>query len=245
MVKYFCVFIITIATSCATIYQPKKAIYYDYRVNRAFAADSGILTMLTTYSDSINKTMNLVIAQATETLEKKQPNGSLGLILVDAMRQTATAKYGVNVDAAFVNNGGIRIPTVAKGNITVGKVYEIMPFDNLIIIQNIKGNIFNDFIQLMAKRGGWPSSGITYTLAKGKATNIMVGDIPLDMDKTYVIANSDYIANGGDDADMLRPLPQQNNNILMREAFLEYFKNKNAKGEKISPPQDSDRVKSL
>jgi 2',3'-cyclic-nucleotide 2'-phosphodiesterase (5'-nucleotidase family) len=188
--------------------------------------------------------MNFIIAESTETLEKKQPNGSLGLVLVDALREGAALNYNVAVDAAFINNGGIRIPTLAKGNITVGKVFEIMPFDNLVVIQKIKGKILKDFINLVSKNGGWPVSGLTFTVTNGKASNIIIGDKPIEDDIVYTIANSDYIANGGDDADMLRSIPQLNKNVLMRDVFLAYFRNKTKLGEKISAPTNM-RIKNL
>ncbi len=230
--------------SCSNLYQPQKVVYEDYRINNSGVSDTTVLNILKPYSDSINKTMNFVIAESTEVLEKKQPNGSLGLVLVDALREGAILNYNMPVDAAFINNGGIRIPTLAKGAITVGKVYEIMPFDNLIVLQKIKGIILKDFLNLVSKNGGWPVSGITFNITNGKANNIMIGDNPIEDEKVYTIANSDYIANGGDDADMLRAIPQINKNILMREVFLAYFRNKTKKGEKITPPTNK-RIKNL
>jgi 2',3'-cyclic-nucleotide 2'-phosphodiesterase (5'-nucleotidase family) len=231
--------------ACNTIYQPQKATYYDYRVSPQKKQDEAVLTILKPYSDSINKTMNLIIAEAAETLEKKQPNGSLGLVLVDAVKEMAAFKYNTNVDAAFMNNGGIRIPTVPKGNITVGKVYEIMPFDNLIVLQKVNGKIFKEFLNLIAKRGGWPVSGVTFTITNGAANNILVDGLALDENKIYTLANSDYIANGGDDCEMLKVLPQLNQNVLMRDVFIEFFKMQTQKGIKIAAPSLSNRIKLL
>jgi 2',3'-cyclic-nucleotide 2'-phosphodiesterase (5'-nucleotidase family) len=239
---FFLVFVFLV--SCSTIYQPQKVSFEDYKINNSVVGDANVLQMLQPYSDSINKTMNFVIAESTQVLEKKQPNGSLGLVLVDALKEGAALYYNVPVDAAFINNGGIRIPTLAKGNITVGKVFEIMPFDNLVVLQKIKGSILKDFVNLVSKNGGWPVSGISFTISGGKASNIMIGDMPIDDDKVYTIANSDYIANGGDDADMLRAIPQINKNVLMRDVFLAYFKNKTILGEKITAPTNQ-RIKNL
>lgn len=228
--------LILVLATCGGIYMPKQAQYYDYRINEQQKTDTTITVLLKKYSDSINKTMNFVIATASETLVKKQPNGSLGLVVVNAMREGAAKAFNTTVDAAFVNNGGIRIPSLAKGNITVGKVYEIMPFDNLIVLQKLTGEVLNQFIQLTAKRGGWPMSGITYNLLNGKAINIMVGGKALNLVNTYTIANSDYIANGGDDAEMLRNIPQLNNNILIRNVLLDYFKKTTLDGNTVDAP---------
>jgi 2',3'-cyclic-nucleotide 2'-phosphodiesterase (5'-nucleotidase family) len=243
---FFVVVTILVISSCATVYQSKKVTYHDYRINNAnLPADSNLVRLVASYGDSINKIMNVVVAENSQTLEKKQPNGSLGLVLVDAIREMATIKYNVTVDAAFINNGGIRIPTVQKGAITVGKVFEIMPFDNLVVVQKINGKTLKAFLNLIARKGGWPVSGVSFTITNGVANNVVINKQPIDEDAIYNIANSDYIANGGDDAEMLRKLPQLNKNILMRDLFLDYFKAKTSKGEKIVAPTDNDRIKLL
>lgn len=56
----------------------------------------------------------------------------------------------------------------------------------------------------------------------------------LDPTAEYTIANSDYIANGGDDVVMLKPIPQQNIGYLMRDALIEYVSDVTAKGKHIT-----------
>jgi 2',3'-cyclic-nucleotide 2'-phosphodiesterase (5'-nucleotidase family) len=243
---FFWMPLVLLVSSCATIYQPKKVIYHDYRINnKTTPADTVVLNLVSSYGDSIHKIMNVVVAENAQTLEKKQPNGSLGLVLVDAIREMATLKYEVTVDAAFINNGGIRIPAVQKGAISVGKVFEIMPFDNLVILQKLNGKTLKEFLNLIARKGGWPVSGVSFTITNGVANNILISNKPIEDNTIYTIANSDYIANGGDDAEMLKKLPQINRNILMRDLFLDFFKSKTKKGEKVMAPTDTDRIKLL
>ena len=75
--------------------------------------------------------MNTVIGFSTIGLTKKLPESGLGNLIADAMKEMAQKKYATKVDAAFVNYGGIR-SYIPKGEITIGKIFEIMPFDNLI-----------------------------------------------------------------------------------------------------------------
>jgi 2',3'-cyclic-nucleotide 2'-phosphodiesterase (5'-nucleotidase family) len=63
---------------------------------------------------------------------------------------------------------------------------------------------------------------------------VQVGGQPLDPEKLYTIANSDFIANGGDNADMLRPVPQITNGYLMRDAIIDYIAWLNSQGKKIT-----------
>lgn len=196
--------------------------------------DSAVLAMLKPYADNINATMNTVIGDVETILEKKQPEGTLNNFVADAMLYMAAKKYNQQVDAAFVNFGGLRIGNVAKGSITNGKVFELMPFDNTIVLQAVKGSTFQQFLDLVAGRGGWPCAGITMQIKDKKAINITIGGKPLDVNATYWIANNDYVANGGDECDMLKVLPQLNKGYLCRDAIIEYIQEQTKQGKKIT-----------
>jgi 2',3'-cyclic-nucleotide 2'-phosphodiesterase (5'-nucleotidase family) len=239
----YSVLLILIA-SCGSIYQPQKITYYDYRISQYRNTDSTFIQLLKPYSDSVNKTMYNVIGDLITPLEKKQPNGSMGMVFVDAQREMAALKYHKKVDAAFINNGGLRVPSISAGKLTVGKIYEVMPFDNLLILQTVDGKVLQEFLDLIARKGGWPVSGVTFNIVNGKAANVKIGNEPLDVAKKYTIANSDYIANGGDDCEMLKKVPQENNYILLRDVFIEYFKMQTAKGIKIEAPEE-ERIKKM
>ena len=106
------------------------------------------------YND--NKELNRSIAEATESI-----NGydELGSLMTDAV--TAT----LNTDFAFQNNGGIRIPSILKGNITLKDVYKLDPFGNQVVtykmnLNEIKSLIVNSFNR--NKEIDLQVSGMTY-----------------------------------------------------------------------------------
>ena len=45
----------------------------------------------------------------------------------------------LTADVGIVNNGGIRLSPVPAGNITVGTIFNLMPFDNAINTVNMTG----------------------------------------------------------------------------------------------------------
>jgi 2',3'-cyclic-nucleotide 2'-phosphodiesterase (5'-nucleotidase family) len=177
--------------------------------------------------------MNDVVGIAGMTLEKKSPEGTLGNFMPDAYYTMAKIKFGKPVDVAFMNFGGIRLTQLAAGNVTKGKIFELMPFDNLLILQQLKGSVLQQLLDLIAARGGWPVAGMTMQIKDKKAVNVMIGGKPLDPGATYITANSDFIANGGDNADMLRNIPQDNIGYLMRDALFDYIKLLKAQGKNI------------
>jgi 2',3'-cyclic-nucleotide 2'-phosphodiesterase (5'-nucleotidase family) len=226
--------IVTVLCFCATsVWTQKLTVAYgNYSIKSGIVADSSIIKLLATYKDSINKTMNTVIGFSTEGLTKKQPESGLGNFMTDAMRLMSEKQFKKHVHAAFVNYGGVR-SYLPKGDITVGKMFELMPFENVVVLQDVKGDSLQSYLNAIAERNGWPISGITFGIKDRKAINIMVEGKPLDTAATYTIANSDYIANGGDDIKMLKPFPQNNIGYLLRDALIAYAQYLTEKGQSI------------
>jgi 2',3'-cyclic-nucleotide 2'-phosphodiesterase (5'-nucleotidase family) len=220
--------------SCHTSYQASSLQYKTYRVNDKEKTDPSLLSLLKPYSDSVNKSMNDVVGVADITLEKKQPECTLGNFMADAFFAMAQEKYNVKPDAAFMNYGGIRLNQLPAGNVTRGKIFELMPFDNLLVIQKLKGDVLQQFLDLTAAKGGVPVAGITMQIKEKKAVNVLIGGKPIDPNATYTTVNSDFVANGGDNADMLRTVPQITNGYLMRDALFDYITKLKAQGKNIN-----------
>lgn len=226
--------IICLLAACKTTYQPTSVQYKDYRIAQQQPANNELTAMLQPYADSVNKNMNDVIAIAAVELEKKQPEGTLGNVLADAMLYEAREKFNAPVDAAFINYGGIRLTSLAAGNITRGKIFEMSPFDNMIVLQKINGHILQQFLNIVASRGGWPCAGIQFKIKNKLAIDIVIAGRPFSETDTYTIAQVDYIANGADDCTLLKTIPQQNKGYLLREAIVEYFAKQHKENKTIS-----------
>lgn len=232
---FFAGFLITsLIFSCTLSYQAQKVQYNDYRIAAGAKQDSSMLVMLKPYSDSLAKSMYEIVAVTETALEKKQPEGTLGNFLADAMLAMAEKNFAAHVDAAFINFGGIRLPSIPSGDITRGKVFELSPFDNILVIQKVNGKVLQEFLDHIAKKGGWPCSGITMQIKDKKAINVTIGGAPLNGTAVYTIANNDYVANGGDDCTMLKSIPQISNGYIFRDAIFDYLAELKKQGKKIS-----------
>jgi 2',3'-cyclic-nucleotide 2'-phosphodiesterase (5'-nucleotidase family) len=209
--------------NCNPVYQASSVKYKGYQVMN-MRTDSSVQNFLVPYKDSMTAGMSVVLAMLETDLEKSQPECTLGNFMADAMFTMAEKKYGITPDAAFMNFGGIRLPSLKAGTITKGKMYELFPFDNILLLVKIKGDVLQQFLDHISGRGGWPVAGMTMQIQNKKAVNVLIGGKALDAAKEYIIAIGDYTANGGDDAAMLRGLPQINNGYLMRDALIDYVK---------------------
>jgi 2',3'-cyclic-nucleotide 2'-phosphodiesterase (5'-nucleotidase family) len=216
--------ILSVLISCRTTYQPAKVTYLSKDIVRQTARiDSTMLALLEPFKDSLDTKMSKIVVMLGNDLEKKQPQGTLGDMIADAMRMQAEKVYGKKVDVALMNSGGIRLPSVQTGIFTLGKLYEVHPFDNRLLIMSLSGDILQQLLDLTASRGGWPVSGMSMVIRDKKATDIMIQGAPLEKNRYYVVALSDYVAGGGDDAYMLKGLPLEDKNYLLRNAIGDYL----------------------
>lgn len=208
---------------CKTPNVPLSLSYTNYKIASSKNTDTAIVNLLQPYSGDVSRMMKRVIGFSNTTMYKKQPESVLGNFMADCIRRMAEIKYQTPVDIGFMNQGGIR-SEINKGNITLGNIYELMPFDNLVVIQQVKGDVLEKFIQRIAADGGWPiSKNSSFKIQTKKAQSILINGKPLDVNATYTVANTDYIANGGSNAEMLKGIPMQNRGYLLRDALVDYM----------------------
>ena len=197
------------------------------------AIDSTMESEIAPYRDELQQSMGGLIVEASVDLPKAKPESLLGNLLADATLEMAIQYSTKPVDVGIINYGGIRVPSISKGPVSLGNVYEVMPFDNYLVVLELKGEQLRDVFNLIAQGGGWPISGAQFVIKDEKAASIKVGEANLDLNKTYRVAISDYLANGGDHLDLLKGLPQENTNVLLRDAFIAYFQQIHAQGKKL------------
>ena len=218
---------------CSTYYQTSAVQYVNYKIEKG-RQDSVLVKLVQPYSDSVHVQMNKVIAVAGITLDRKQPEGTLGNLVADAILIEGKKKFNTHIDASVMNIGGIRLNTLAAGDITLGKIFEIAPFDNTLVILDVPSNILQELADHISSLGGWPVSGLSWQISNKKAIDLKIQDKPIEPGKVYKILTNDYVANGGDYCEMLRPLPVKTNGYLLRDALIKYLIDLNKAGKKIT-----------
>ena len=166
----------------------KKAIVLNVNAVRREKAE--IKKMVTEFNDA--PSLNEAIAIAKTRFENPE---ELGCMLTDAIREVSEA------DFAFQNTGGIRVPSLKKGPITVKDVYSIDPFNNEIVVFQMTGQQLKRFVtNTYKKNGGYPSyvSGMTYKVEDdGKHINVFLTPDhgTFGKDKIYKVAMNSYMAS--------------------------------------------------
>jgi len=210
----------------------------------AALADKNYENYLLPVKQKIDEKMNVVIGQAAETMRGHAPESLLSNFSADVYKKAASNFLGNNVDIAIVNLGGLRT-VVNEGNITIGKVFELMPFENELVIVWIKGDKLRDLVNYFAGMGGEGVSGLKMEIMEGKAHNVEIGGKPLDTNKLYSIATNDYLAAGNDKmVQLAQNVKRINTGIKVRDMLLDYIKTETKNGNKIQSKLDG-RIKTI
>lgn len=221
--------------ACTPGRQLSKVTHGRYSVNPSKAADTAFLRLIRPYRDSVGKTMDEVLVQNQQELLKEMPNSALGNFLADAYLWAARTQFDARADVAFMNHGGVRVNRIAAGNITRGMVYEVMPFDNQLVIVPVKGAVLQQYVQrLAAEGGGGGVAGISYRIADKQAVDIQINNKPLDLQAVYRMVNSDYAVDGGGGFRGFRELEQNRTGYLQRDAIIAYCQWHAREGKQIS-----------
>jgi 2',3'-cyclic-nucleotide 2'-phosphodiesterase (5'-nucleotidase family) len=201
-------------------------------------ADKNYQSYLLPVKQKVDEKMNVVIGQASETMKGYAPESLLSNFTADVYRQSATEFLGEKVDISVVNLGGLRT-VVNVGDITIGKIFELMPFENELVIVWLKGDKLLQLLQFFASVGGEGVSGIRMEIRNNKAINITIDGKALDTAKAYSIATNDYLAAGNDKMTQLAQNEKRvNTGIKIRDMLLNYIKNETQKGNKIQSKLD-------
>jgi 2',3'-cyclic-nucleotide 2'-phosphodiesterase (5'-nucleotidase family) len=226
---------ILLAIACKTTYISSvnfQNTSVDENIN---TVDSNLVLAYLPYKLKLDNDMNRVISVCETNMVKNKPESGLTNLLADLLMEEGKAEEEINnmqlvPDVSFFNYGGIRTG-LPEGNITVGKAFELMPFENEMVFIQLTGLQLQQFCDLIAESGGGSVGGIRFVISDGKAKNVTVGGKPLQAEKKYWMVTNDYVANGGDDLAMLRQrLDLKSSGLKIRDAIIRNFEKRQKAG---------------
>lgn len=223
-------------TSCAKkawIVTDDDTSYYRFDDRLEVGADDSIEELITPYRSELQAEMNEVIGEIAHNMSKRLPESTLGNFVAQLLKEQTEVIIGDSLDFAMQNHGGLRITSIAKGPINRGKVFELMPFDNMLVVITADGKIVKKLFDVIARKGGWPmTDDIRLSIKDTVAHEVLIHGLPIDEEKLYKFAINDYIANGGDNCHFLQEGKIETLNITVRDAIIDFFER--TKGKKHS-----------
>jgi 2',3'-cyclic-nucleotide 2'-phosphodiesterase (5'-nucleotidase family) len=208
-------------------------------VSATIAPDSASQAYLAPYKLEMERQMNEVVGTTTSAMEKAYPQGLLGNFVTDLLLVRGKAKLEPGIEIAITNSGGLRVP-LPKGNITLGKVYELMPFDNMIVVLTLGPPQMDSLLTSIASGKETLYAGMEVTVVDGKVTAANIQGKPWDRAKSYRILITDYLADGGSNLVFFkRRTNLVNTGIFMRDFIADYMRDETKAGRQLSTQLDS------
>ena len=165
--------------------------------------DSDYLVYIQPIKEKLEKELNVPIGYAPERLTVHQPECSMLNWASDALFAIAQQRYPNKVDMAVVNIRGMRTEWAA-GEITRRHIFELMPFDNELVVLTMKGEEILNLCNAFIKWGGQGVAGLRMKAVNGKLISATIDGKPIVPSAYYTVATSDYLSQGNDGMEPLK-----------------------------------------
>lgn len=223
-------------------YAPERIKSELIPVNENSPENAEITTFINPYKAAIQIEMDSVLAFAPESYSKKDSklNTAIGNMMADAVFEMTNPIFkkraGYPFNAVLLNYGGIR-STLNKGPITTRTAYELMPFENEVVVVELSGSQVRTMFNYLKSGTAHPFSGMEIELtADGEIKKALIQGQEIIDNETYFIATSDYLQHGGDNMTFFdKPVSVLPLDYKIRNVLIDYFK----KHDTISPVRDN------
>jgi 5'-nucleotidase len=178
--------------------------------------DAEIVARVAELAGPIEEMKTRIVAEAAEAIEGSRDvcramECPMGNLVADAMLDRVKDQ---GVQIAIQNGGGLR-SSIDAGEVTMGEVLSVLPFQNTLSTFEVTGAqilaaLENGVSQVEEGAGRFPQvAGMSFTVDLTQApgsriSNVMVGDAALDPEATYGAVSNNYVRNGGDGYRMFR-----------------------------------------
>ena len=189
----------------------------DNRVDPTF---SGIIE---DYAAEVKEKMDVKLGYAPYNINRGTPESPLGNLSADGLIWAAKKFHNVDADVAVYNSGGVRA-NISKGDVTLGDVYAVYPFDNALSLVTIKGSKLKE---LLKKVPGslYVNGGVKIVKSGNSITTMTVGGKTISDSQNYTVATIDYISDNDGYTSIFNNYVSREDSVeMIRDYFGEYFK---------------------
>lgn len=221
-----------IITSCKTNDYHLKTINGSRAVIDSTQAEvTEINNFITPYKLQVDAKMSEPLSYNPVAMHKNdfKYNTPIGNMLAIMMREQAkdvyTSRTGKNIDIVILNHGGIRAGLPA-GNVTMRNAFEIMPFENEMMVATLNGNQVRELVNYLVEgKRAHPIDGLKIILNKDLSFNIAtVNGKAINKDASYNVLTSDYLYNGGDNMSFFKDTAVVVLDYKIRNAMIDYLR---------------------
>lgn len=201
-------------------------------------APANLDKIMQSYKVRLDQVVNRPIGTSALYMESKAPESLLSNFLSDQLWLKAAEFCPEGVDLAIINFGGIRAP-LPLGPLTVGDIYRIMPFENEMVVLELKAADLLTVLTKMAADDGEGISNIKMDVLNGKIISLLIAGKPFDETRTYRIATIDYLADGNSGMIPFKNAVKRiDTHLKLRDAYISQIEKLTAQGKVVTSELD-------
>lgn len=184
-----------------------------------------------------------IIGYSVDEYESRRPESPLSNFAADIIREYAGQITGKTIDFARTNFGGIR-SNLPKGAVRVYDIYSIFPFENTIVVLEIKGSNVKKILNKLAQGNRFEAmSGIEIVAKDRKLVKALIGGKPVQDNKLYRFATINFLIEGNSGEIFKKNAENiEYTDVVLRDAITNYIKQMTARDEKIDLKCDGRMV---
>ncbi len=185
-------------------------------INGDVAEDAETVARIAELAVPLEEIRNKVVATSASTIDGNRDTCrvqecEMGNLVADAMLDRVAAQ---GIQIAIANSGGLRA-SIDAGDVTMGEVLTVLPFQNTLSTFHVSGQTVVDALEngvseIADVAGRFPQvAGMTFTVdpaaeVGSRISDVMVAGTPIDLAATYGLVSNNYVRNGGDGYKMFR-----------------------------------------
>jgi 2',3'-cyclic-nucleotide 2'-phosphodiesterase (5'-nucleotidase family) len=242
IIRFGLLVLLLLVQGCTRNFTASQTTNQQYILTQEQPADNTINSLVKPYRDSLNAKVNKILVTSEADLfsgggrNAKPEQIAMGNFMVDACLTIAKQKAKVlgkpEPDISIFTWGSIR-GSLPKGEITLRHIYQLMPFENEMVVLTLNGSQIQTLLNHLARNNN-PVAGAT--VKKGEPNEILVNGNSLDESKLYRVLASDYLAFGGDNIDVLKDAQEKYFcEYKVRDALVLYLEDLKANGKTLVP----------
>ncbi|GLQ27536.1 bifunctional metallophosphatase/5'-nucleotidase [Sulfitobacter pacificus] len=179
-------------------------------LDASVSEDAATVARMQELAKPLEELRSQVVAETSDMIEGSRDacragECPMGNLVADAMLDRVKDQ---GIQVAIQNGGGLR-SSIDAGEVTMGEVLTVLPFQNTLSTFEVTGDVLvaaleNGVSQIEDGAGRFPQvAGLTFAFDASaepgsRISDVMVGGAPVEMDKTYGVVSNNYVRNGGD-----------------------------------------------
>ncbi len=230
--------LVGLSVACSSSYQIQERKATQTTLDKSLTDNAAVTATIAPYKLKLEAQMKDTIGFAARDIEKGGNMAPIGYFTSDLLLAAGRRNLDSTLQLALINQGGLRV-MLPKGYITVGKIYEVMPFDNMVATCTITGAQLDSVAASIAGGKDIVMTGVTIKGVGGKLTSLAVNGKPVQPDAVYKLVTIDYLMDGGSNMRILKKAEnRKNTGIFLRDFMIEHIRHVTKAGKQLDVTVD-------